>query len=116
MKQRSQRMASIVQRVVGIRLHEVSGNPQLTITSVIVTPDLRHATVWVAVAEGVKDPEGVIEGLAVHLPELQTDLATHIRTKFTPKLSLRLDNSADHVARVENLLDEIGATGGKARS
>jgi ribosome-binding factor A len=78
----------------------------VTITHVLVTPDLREATIWTSVLNA-KHPEKVIEGLNSRSSEFYESLSKRIRMKFVPRLEFKLDEHIDEVNRIDSLLDEI---------
>jgi ribosome-binding factor A len=78
---------------------------RLTVTEVRMSPDLRHATVWVVPFGGVAD-EGLTRALNHAAPFLSAQVAKAVRTKFAPKLSFRHDPVPDEAARIDTLLHD----------
>src|SRR3954462_5801139 len=78
-------LADELERIDDERLHLV------TIMSVVVDPDLRHATVYVDTPEGAARDDEVIEGLNERRARLQSSIAKQARMKRTPQLAFRPD-------------------------
>ncbi len=77
----------------------------VTVTEVRVSPDLRHATVFVEPLGGVHAPE-VVEGLNRHSKFLRGRLGHAIDLRFTPDLKFLHDESFDEAARMSRLFDD----------
>jgi ribosome-binding factor A len=77
----------------------------VTVTEIRMSPDLRHATVFVEPLGG--DHAGdVVAGLNRHAKFLRGRLGKSIETKFTPALRFLHDESFDEAARMSRLFDD----------
>jgi len=76
----------------------------VTIMSVVVDPDLRHATVLVDTPEGAERDTEVIEGLNEVRIRLQRAIAKQARMKRTPVLAFKTDTVERDAGRVEEVL------------
>ena len=74
----------------------------VTVTEVRMSPDLRHATVFVEPLGGTHAPE-VVDGLNRHAKFLRGRLGKQIEMKFTPELKFLHDESFDEAARMNRL-------------
>ena len=74
----------------------------VSVSEVRVTPDLRHATVFVKASNG--DDEAVVKALGSHARFLRGEVARRLATKYTPDLSFRRDDSFDAGARIDEVL------------
>jgi len=75
----------------------------LTVAEVRVTPDLRHAIVYLTELGGeLSDP--VRAALERATPFLRGEVARRMRLKYAPELSFRADPSFSEAARIEALL------------
>jgi ribosome-binding factor A len=74
----------------------------VSVSEVRVTPDLRHATVFVKASNG--DDDAVVRALASHARWLRGEVARRLATKYTPDLSFRRDESFDAGARIDAVL------------
>ena len=77
----------------------------VTVTEVRMSPDLRHATVFVEPLGGGHAPE-VVDGLNRHAKFLRGRLGRAIDMKFTPDLKFLHDESFDEAARMSRLFDD----------
>ncbi len=75
----------------------------ITVTEVRVSPDLRHATAFVQPLGG-SDEAPVIDALKRHAKYLKGELGKRLRTKFTPELVFRLDDTFANATHIDNLL------------
>ncbi|WP_164157110.1 30S ribosome-binding factor RbfA [Sandarakinorhabdus rubra] len=74
----------------------------ISVSEVRVSPDLRHATVFVKASNG--DDEAVVKALATHAKWLRGEVARRLATKYTPDLNFRRDESFDAGARIDAVL------------
>ncbi len=75
----------------------------LTVTEVRVSPDLRHATVFIS-RLGRADAATLLPNLARATPYLRGILARQLRLRVAPDLSFQPDTSLDYAARMNALL------------
>jgi len=75
----------------------------LTVTEVRMSPDLRHATVFVMPLAGERAGEA-LAGLARSAPYLRGVVAREVNLRYAPRLAFRLDTSFDHATRINELL------------
>ncbi|MEM8741879.1 MAG: 30S ribosome-binding factor RbfA [Pseudomonadota bacterium] len=75
----------------------------ITVGEVRVSPDLRHATVFVLPLGG-RNADRVLAALNRNKPALRRALGAAIRTKYTPDLVFRLDELYDRMDETRRLL------------
>jgi ribosome-binding factor A len=75
----------------------------VTVPTVRMSPDLKHATVTVMPLGG-RDAAAIIDALNRHKKEIRTLVAHRINLKFAPDLRFTLDSSFDDQARIDALL------------
>ena len=75
----------------------------VSITEVRMSPDLRHATVFVKPLLG-KDEEVVLKALRTNTAYLQREVATRVQTKYAAKLKFLADESFDEGSHIDSLL------------
>lgn len=75
----------------------------VTVSEVRISPDLRHATVFVLPLGGDNQDE-VVEALQRAAPYLRGRLAGAVRLKYLPQLRFEADRSFDRASHVEDLL------------
>lgn len=75
----------------------------VTISEVRASPDLRHATAYVAVL-GSGDNAALANALNRHRRYLRGELARRVELKYVPELSFKPDESLDTSQRIEAIL------------
>ena len=75
----------------------------VSITEVRMSPDLRHATVFVKPLLG-RDEEAVIKALRTNTAFLQREVAHRVKTKYAARLKFLPDESFDEGSHIDALL------------
>ncbi len=75
----------------------------VSVTEVRMSPDLRHATVFVKPLLGANE-EAVIKALRTNTAYLQREVAARVRQKYAAKLKFLADESFDEGTHIERLL------------
>ncbi len=107
---RTERVASLIKEEMGgilTREYTGSGIGFTTVTDVRMTPDLKIAKVYFSVFGG-PDVQGktmaLLEEEKQHIRGL---LANHLHLKFIPALQFYLDDTLNHVDRINTLIKKI---------
>ncbi len=82
---------------------EVLAKHMVSITEVRMSPDLRHATVFVKPLLG-KDEDVVIKALRTNTAYLQREVAHRVKMKYAAKLKFLADESFDEGSHIDQLL------------
>lgn len=75
----------------------------VSITEVRMSPDLRHATVFVKPLLG-EDEEAVLKALRTNTAFLQREVARRVRMKYAARLKFVPDESFDEGTHIDRLL------------
>ena len=75
----------------------------VSVTEVRMSPDLRHATVFVKPLLG-EDEEMVLKALRTNIAFFQREVAKKLKLRFAAKLKFLGDESFDEAARIDRLL------------
>jgi ribosome-binding factor A len=75
----------------------------VSITEVRMSPDLKHATVFVKPLLG-KDEEAVIKALRTNTAYLQSEVARRVNTKYAARIKFLADESFDEGGKIDALL------------
>lgn len=78
-------------------------NHLVSITEVRMSPDLRHATVFVKPLLG-KNEDVVLKALRTNTAYLQREVASRVQTKYAAKLKFLADESFDEGSHIDSLL------------
>ena len=82
--------------------------PLVSINSVDVTPDLKHAHIYVSALGSEQQRKSALETLEAHRSQLQYAVSKRVTLKYTPHLHFRLDKSIEQGTRIIDLMDELG--------
>jgi ribosome-binding factor A len=110
---RLRRVNHAVRQVLGDAITQDLKDPRVgfvTVTAVDVSPDLRHARVFVSVLGDAAQREDSLAGLEAAHGFLQRRIAGELRLKHTPTLQFAIDDSAERGMRISQLIDrELGS-------
>lgn len=82
---------------------ETLASHMVSITEVRMSPDLRHATVFVKPLLG-KDEEAVLKALRTNTAYLQREVAHRVKMKYAARLKFIADESFDEGSHIDTLL------------
>jgi ribosome-binding factor A len=82
---------------------ETLASHMVSVTEVRMSPDLKHATVFVKPLLGA-DEEAVIKALRTNTAYLQSEVARRVNTKYAAKLKFLADESFDEGSHIDTLL------------
>jgi ribosome-binding factor A len=109
LSQRTARLDELLREEISAVLRRDVDDPRIgfvTITDVEVSPDLRHASVWVSVIGQPADRRAQLRALAHALPFVRRQLGS-LRLKRIPELHLKEDRSAERGTRILRILEEL---------
>ena len=82
---------------------DVLSSHMVSITEVRMSPDLRHATVFVKPLLG-RDEDAVLKALRTNTAYLQREVAHRIKMKYAARLKFLADESFDEGSHIDALL------------
>ena len=86
------------------RSPEIS-NAFITITQVIMSPDLKYATVYLTTLNG-KNLGVVIEQLTAEKWIFKKLVADKLKLRFTPEINFRVDDTFDEAEKINRLMND----------
>lgn len=113
-RERSQRQLRVGQEIrriladIVIRegfLDEAHFQQSVTITEVVVSPDLKNATIFVMPLGG-ENSDVLMEALTSQIYHYRSVIAKQLRTKYVPNLFFKIDTSFDQAERIHTLLNQ----------
>lgn len=110
MKNRLDRVNELIKRELDTLIRkEVDQMPGklVTVREVDISPDLKHASVWMGVIGTPEERHASMARLHAHRKELQSLLSKRVVLKFTPQLHFKLDETGTRGDRVLNILSEL---------
>ena len=112
MSRRSERAGKLIQREICALLEREVNDPRLSkfvsVTEVSLSPDLRHAKVYVSTLSSETNREDLLAGFSKASGFLRKELAAHLRLKQMPEISFHYDDSIERGARLLELMSELG--------
>lgn len=109
MTRRSDRVGDLIRAELSRLVTQEMSDPRTrlaSITSVDVSPDLRHARILVSVL-GEEGRAEALDALRGARGFLRTRLAKELRLKNVPELEFDLDRGAEHSQRISELLESL---------
>ena len=110
MSLRTERVGSLIKEEVGMLFEREFNTSEfgfMTITEVIMTPDLKTAKIYVSIFGSAE----VKERTMIHLEEKKSHvkhlIGSTVRLKFVPSVHFYLDDTMERVTRLENIFKEI---------
>jgi len=82
---------------------ETLAQHMVSVTEVRMSPDLRHATVFVKPLLG-RDEEAVLKALRTNTAYLQREVARRVKMKYAARLKFLADESFDEGGHIDRLL------------
>ena len=95
---------SMVEKVQPVVIERANG---ATITDTEVSKDLRHAKVYVSVYGDEKQKEESLAVLQSAARYIRGEFGRRVFMKVIPEISFKLDTSAEHGARIFELLQQV---------
>jgi ribosome-binding factor A len=108
--ERRARVGALLQSAIADLLLREVKDPRIgmvTVTGVDLSPDLKHARVFVAPHGDAATGARALAGLASARPFLQAQVGRRLGLRFTPELRFVLDETLDRADRLEQLLREL---------
>lgn len=104
---RTDKVESVILRRAAVLLHDnVSfSDTTITITRVQVSPDLKHALLWVSIFG--RQTEAAASAVLAMQPSLSRLVARVSTTKFSPKLKFEFDTSAEYADKINRLIKKV---------
>lgn len=110
---RMERVQRLAKQVLGELIQDLK-DPRVgfaTVTAVRMSPDLRHARVFVSVMGSETSQEETMKGLKSASPHLRTELGRQMRVRYLPELTFELDRGPQEAERLETIFRRIHEEG-----
>ena len=79
----------------------------LTVTDVVMSPDLKIAKVYVSVFGNEERKKKSFDRLQAQKPSVRSMLGHAVRLRYTPEIIFYLDETLDRVMKLENIFHKI---------
>ncbi len=112
MTRRTQRVNDLLREEISQLVLRELADPRLqegliSITGVDVSPDLRHARVYVSVMGTDQEREEVFAGLETAKRFMERELTRRLKMKNTPSLAFQRDDSIERGVRLTQLIKQV---------
>lgn len=107
------RVAEAVREVVANAIIFDVNDPRVrnvTVLGAEVSPDIRHAKVFITVTGDQREQKRVMHGLQSARGFLQSKIAARLQTRVTPELRFEIDDSVKRTAELMRLIETAIAT------
>ena len=110
MSRRTERINQLLREEISELLRQAK-DPRLdsfvTVTEACISPDLRHAKIFVSILGDEKEQERVLTGLAAASGFLRRQLAPRLTMRFVPELAFLRDDSIERGSHLLQLIDQV---------
>ncbi|HET9582333.1 MAG TPA: 30S ribosome-binding factor RbfA [Gemmatimonadota bacterium] len=107
---RMRRLDELLRQEIARLILEEVRDPRVGFTTVMdarVSPDLRHARVYVSVLGDDAEKEAAVEALRRARWFLRGRLGSIVEMRYLPELEFELDRSLERASRIEEILDRV---------
>lgn len=107
---RPQRLALQIQQEISLMISRNMKDRRIgfvTVTGVRLSPDLRHARVFISMMGSEDEKKESLEGLNHAAGWIRHELGQRIRTRFIPELIFLTDTSQEYGEHIDRLIDRI---------
>jgi ribosome-binding factor A len=107
---RPQRLALQIQHEVSLMISRDMKDRRVgfvTVTGVRLSPDLRHARIFISLMGSENEKKESLETLNRATGWVRHELGQRIRTKFVPEIVFQIDTSQEYGEHIDRLIDEI---------
>ncbi len=104
---RQDRVGVLIQRELSEIIQRSIKDPRVefcTVTQADVSPDLKYVDVKVSVIGDVDQKENALAGLKSATGFMRRELGRRLTLRYSPELRFALDESVDHLIRINELL------------
>ena len=107
---RQDRVSALIQRELSQVIQREVKDPRVsfcTITHVEVSSDLKYVDVKVSVIGETEQKENTLVGLKSAAGFLRREISKRLSLRYSPEIRFSLDDSVDHLMKIDGLLKEI---------
>lgn len=94
-------------KVISQEIKDPRIDPMTSVIDVEVSPDLKHAKVYISVYGDEEKKMATLEGLRSAAPFIRRHLASTINLRNTPELTFLIDESIEYGVNMSKLIDDV---------
>ena len=80
----------------------------ISVMAVRITEDLKYAKIYVSILGGEEERRACLAGLRSASGYIRRALAARLDLRQTPELTFEMDDSIEHLSRIDRILKDIG--------
>ncbi len=110
MGNRQKRVGELIKHEISELILREIKDPRIgfvSITSVDLTADLKHAKVFISVLGSERERKASLAGLHNAVGFIRRELGHRLRLKYVPEISIVYDNSIEQGARIISLIESV---------
>ena len=110
MSVRSEKVGSLIKEELSVlfqRNFSMAEYGFLTVTEVLMSPDLKVAKVYISIFGDSGRKKKSFEKLEAQKPSIRSMLGHAVRLRFTPEIIFYLDETLDRAMKLENIFHKI---------
>ena len=110
MSVRAQKVGSLIKEELSMifqRNFSMSEYGFLTVTDIIMSPDLRIAKVYISIFGDAERKKKSFAKLEAQKPSIRSMLGQTVRLRYTPEIIFYLDETVDKAMKLENIFRKI---------
>jgi ribosome-binding factor A len=110
---RAVRVGELLQAEIAHLLLRQLKDPRLkmsTVSRVEVSPDLRHACVYISRLGSEAEQQETLQGFIRAASFIRGQLGKNLKLRYAPELSFKIDTAIAYGARISHVLKELSAT------
>lgn len=110
MSVRSEKVGSLIKEELGVlfqRNFSMADYGFLTVTDVLMSPDLKVAKVYISIFGAEEIKKKSFAKLEAQKPYIRSMLGHSVRLRFTPEIIFYLDETLDRAMKLENIFNKI---------
>jgi ribosome-binding factor A len=110
MSVRAQKVGSLIKEELSVlfqRNFSMSEYGFLTVTDIIMSPDLRVAKVYISVYGDTERKKKSFAMLEAQKPSIRSMLGHSVRLRYTPEIIFYLDETVEKAMKLENIFHQI---------
>jgi ribosome-binding factor A len=110
MSVRTQKVGSLIKEELSVlfqRNFSMSDYGFITVTDVIMSPDLKVAKVYISVYGDAERKKKSFVMLEAQKPSIRSMLGHSVRLRYTPEIIFYLDETVERAMKLENIFREI---------
>jgi len=108
---RTEKVSSVIKRSLAAPINVIANENKaglVTVTNVIVSPDLQYAKVYLSIFGGKITPLGFIAILENNIGHIKNEISDELKLRYMPNFKFYLDDTLDKINEIQGVINQIG--------